>query len=319
MVSFKQIAALLLLSFEVLINVASYGVLALTVDYYTMHCPFAEMTVRMTVNQAMQIDPTLAAGLLRLHFHDCFVEGCDGSVLIESTEDNTAEKDSPANQSLRGFEVIDQAKRLTEMQCPGVVSCADIVAMAARDAVVWAGGPYYNVQKGRKDGLRSRIEDTVELPSPTLNSTSLVSVFGQHGFTVQDLVALSGAHTLGVARCASFKDRLISNSDPGMNPNFARMVSRRCSDGDDDTTMSFDWTKNYFDNSYFRALQRGFGLLASDQTLFMDAQTRGLVDVYAMNQARFFIDFQQAMLKMGNIDVKDAHQGNVRLNCRKLN
>ena len=63
------------------------------------------------------------------------LKGCDASVLLDSTKDNTAEKDSPANLSLRGYEIIDDAKKKIEATCPGVVSCADIIAMAARDAV----------------------------------------------------------------------------------------------------------------------------------------------------------------------------------------
>ncbi|KAJ1379474.1 Secretory peroxidase [Sesbania bispinosa] len=289
----------------------------LNMNYYLMSCPFVEPVVKNIVNRALQDDPTLAAALIRMHFHDCFIEGCDGSILLDSTKDNTAEKDSPANLSLRGYEIIDSIKEELERQCPGVVSCADILAMAARDAVFFAGGPVYDIPKGRKDGRRSKIQDTINLPFPTFNASELIRLFGQHGFSAQEMVALSGAHTLGVARCASFKNRL-SQVDPTLDSEFAKTLSKTCSAGDK-AEQPFDATKNDFDNVYFNALLRKNGLLTSDQTLYTSPKTRNFVNAYAFNQAMFFLDFQQAMVKMGLLDVKDNSNGEVRENCRKIN
>ncbi|CAL1371849.1 unnamed protein product [Linum trigynum] len=317
----KEAVGLVVLATMVVMSSAGFdfgGSNGLSMQYYVMNCPLADQIVKGTVNAALQADPTLAASLVRMHFHDCFIQGCDASVLLDSTKDNTAEKDSPGNLSLRGYEVIDDAKDKLEQQCPGVVSCADIVAMAARDAVFFAGGPVYEIPKGRKDGKRSKIEDTINLPSPFLNASELIRTFGQRGFSAQEMVALSGAHTLGVARCSSFNSRL-SNPDPTMmDTNFATSLSKTCAAGDK-AEQPFDMTRNTFDNLYYNTLSRKTGLLFSDQTLYSNPKTRNVVNGYAFNQAMFFLDFQQAMVKMGRLDVKEGSQGEVRQNCRKLN
>jgi len=63
------------------------------------------------------------------------MQGCEGSVLLNSTKGNTAEKDAKPNHTLDAFDIIDDIKAALEKECPGKVSCADILAIAARDAV----------------------------------------------------------------------------------------------------------------------------------------------------------------------------------------
>ena len=103
------------------------------VGFYSAACPRVESIVRSTVQSHFRSNPTVAPGLLRMLFHDCFVQGCDASILISGS--NT-ERTAGPNLLLRGYEVIDDAKTQLEAACPGIVSCADILALAARDSVV---------------------------------------------------------------------------------------------------------------------------------------------------------------------------------------
>ncbi|KAL2901544.1 Peroxidase 14 [Bienertia sinuspersici] len=106
-------------------------------DFYRESCPLLEEIVRYIIKNKVLRQPRVAAQLLRLHFHDCFVQGCDGSVLLDSNGAIVSEKGAnPNRNSLRGFEVIDEIKAALEEACPLTVSCADIVAIAARDSVV---------------------------------------------------------------------------------------------------------------------------------------------------------------------------------------
>lgn len=109
----------------------------LSSTFYDGTCPNALSTIRTSIRQAVSRERRMAGSLIRLHFHDCFVQGCDASILLEQTSTIDSEQSALANQnSARGYNVIEAAKREVETICPGVVSCADILAVAARDASV---------------------------------------------------------------------------------------------------------------------------------------------------------------------------------------
>lgn len=301
----------------------------LQVGFYGNTCPQAEFIVRSEVNKALSTNAGLAAGLVRMHFHDCFVRGCDGSVLIDSTSGNTAEKDSPINNpSLRGFEIIDSAKTRLEAACSGVVSCADVLAFAARDSTVWAGGFRYQVPAGRRDGRVSLASETfANLPGPTFDVTQLTQSFANKGLTQDQMVTLSGAHTIGRSHCTSFSNRLYSfnstvSQDPSLDPNYATFLKRQCPQGNNDTSLvvPMDFrSPNNLDTSYYGNLLGNRGLFTSDQTLWSDNATAGTVRQNAFNGVLWKSKFSQAMGNMGQIGVITGTDGEIRKNCRVIN
>ncbi|PWA42010.1 heme peroxidase [Artemisia annua] len=103
----------------------------LSATFYDDTCPTALTTINDSISSAVSRNRRMAAFIIRLHFHDCFVQGCDASILLEG-----GEKAAPANDGVEGYPAIDAAKAAVESVCPGVVSCADILAVAARDASV---------------------------------------------------------------------------------------------------------------------------------------------------------------------------------------
>ncbi|KAK9931652.1 hypothetical protein M0R45_018922 [Rubus argutus] len=88
-------------------------------------------------------------------FHDGFVDGCDRSILLNSGRESVP-KLAFGHLEVHGFDVINLAKSRLEKVCEVVVSCSDIVALAARDAIFMAKGPFYKVPTNQMDGRVSK-------------------------------------------------------------------------------------------------------------------------------------------------------------------
>ncbi|EES04822.1 hypothetical protein SORBI_3004G105100 [Sorghum bicolor] len=305
--------------------VVALGAMAqqLSPTFYDASCPNLQSIVRSGMAAAVQQEPRMGASILRLFFHDCFVQGCDASVLLDDSATLTGEKNAAPNaNSLRGFEVIDAIKSQVEAACPGTVSCADILALAARDGVNLLSGPTWAVQLGRRDTrTASQSAANSNLPSPSSSAAALVSAFASKGLDSRDLVALSGAHTIGAARCASFRSRIYNDSN--INAGFAAKRKQICgpqSGGTDGNLAPLDAMSSVkFDNGYFRDLVSQFGLLHSDQELFGAGVVDSVTARYARNGAAFSSDFVTAIVKMGNISPLTGSSGEIRANCRKPN
>lgn len=282
---------------------------------------FTKSIVKQGVAKAIKNEARVGASLLRLHFHDCFVNGCDGSILLDDTSTFTGEKTAiPNNNSVRGFEVVDQIKANLEKACPGVVSCADILALIARDAVVYYGGPTWKVGLGRRDSLTAnRSAANAFIPQPSFNLSNLTSSFAAVGLSFKDMVVLSGAHTVGFARCTSFRSHIYN--DINIDATFAKSLQNKCPrSGSNNVLQPLDYqTRFQFDEKYYQNLLVKKGLLHSDQQLYNGNKADSYVKMYAMKQGEFFSDFAAGMIRMGNIKPLTGSNGEIRRSCHKTN
>ncbi|KAK8613513.1 hypothetical protein V6N13_101272 [Hibiscus sabdariffa] len=296
------------------------------VGFYSSSCPRVESIVKSVVQSHFKSDPTVAPELLRMHFHDCFVQGCDGSILIDGP--NT-EKTAPPNQVLRGYEVIDDAKTQLESTCPRVVSCADILALAARDSVVETGGATWAVPTGRRDGRVSLASNAGNLPGFRDTIDVQKQKFSAKGLDTQDLVTLIGGHTIGTTACQFFSYRLYNftstGPDPSINPSFVSQLQALCpKNGDGSRKIELDTSSaTRFDTSFFANWRDGKGILESDQRLWTDDSTKTFVQrflgIAGLLGLTFNVEFGKSMVKMSNIEVKTGTAGEIRKVCSKVN
>ncbi|KAI3761064.1 hypothetical protein L1987_51470 [Smallanthus sonchifolius] len=298
-------------------------------QFYDFSCPQANDIVKSVVSQAVARDPRMAASLLRLHFHYCFVKGCDASILLDSSGTIISEKRSvPNRDSACGFEVIDEIKSAVEKACPQTISCADILALAARDSTVLTGGPSWDVPLGRRDSLDASLSGSNQnIPAPNNTFQTILTKFKLKGLNIVDYVALSGSHTIGNARCTSFRQRLYNNTGNGQ-PDFkleqtyaAQLRANGPRTGGDQNLFPMDpGSPTKFDNGYYKNLIALKGLLSSDEILYTQNQeTYDLVKQYVENQDDFFKQFAKSMIKMGNITPLTGNHGEIRKICRRIN
>ncbi|CAL0327202.1 unnamed protein product [Lupinus luteus] len=210
-----------------------------------------------------------AAGVLRLVFHDAGTfqlddntGGMNGSIIYEL--------ERPENAGLKkSVKVLQKAK--TEIDAIQPVSWADMIAVAGAEAVELCGGPPIQVSLGRVDSLGADPEG--KLPEESLGASDLKKCFRRMGFSTQELVALSGAHTLG-------------------SKGFGSPTS--------------------FDNSYYKVLlekpwtSKGGSMigLPSDHALVEDDECIRWIKKYADNENMFFEDFKNAYVKLVNSGVR---------------
>lgn len=221
---------------------------------------------------------------------------------------------------------------------------------------VQAGGPSYEVELGRFDGLVSTASSVEgNLPGPSDNVDKLNALFKKNKLTQEDMIALSGepnfktkhliyiyitkmhrylnrqihnvaAHTLGFAHCGKVFKRIynfngINSVDPSLNKAYAIELQKACPKNvDPRIAINMDpVTPKTFDNTYFKNLQQGKGLFTSDQVLFTDGRSRPTVNAWASNSTAFNRAFVTAMTKLGRVGVKNSRNGNIRRDCGAFN
>ncbi|KAL8162740.1 hypothetical protein V2J09_014229 [Rumex salicifolius] len=304
MVMLKATSPAALAALLILLTLAGESFANLRVGFYIGKCGKnnVEAIVFRVIRTKFIQDPTIVAALLR------------------------------ANGSVRGYEVIDAVKAALEKACPEVVSCADIIVLATRAAVNLAGGRWYKVPTGRRDGTISLADEpNAELVGPSTPISEAIKTFADKGIRMEDFVLLLGAHTTGITHCAFVENRLYNFNgvsgltDPSMNSTLVPFLKRTCPrDGDGSNEVSLDQSKqgkaaNIIDNGFYKAVMDRKGILDIDQKLRSNATTRRIVSKYAVNEKLFQIKFGQAMVKLGRIGVLTGNHGQIRKSCNVVN
>ncbi|XP_062107906.1 probable peroxidase 61 [Humulus lupulus] len=294
---------------------------------YQKTCKDVENYVNHQVQISWKSDKSIVAKLLRLTYSDCFVTGCDASILLNGPK---SEKTALQNRGLGGFVLIDKIKEVLEERCPGVVSCADILQLATRDAVHLAGGPSYILLTGRRDGMTSSAS-SVDIPSPSMSANETLAYFNSKGLDVRDMATLLGAHTVGRTHCRNIEDRLYNfkgtkRADPTMDPYLVQSLRKQCPErlrkGQSDPLVYLNpesGNRYNFTESFYRRANNNQAVLGIDQQLLYRDDTKELNLQFANSFQDFKLSIALSMNRMGSINVLTGDLGEIRRTCNMTN
>ncbi|KAF5760127.1 putative peroxidase [Helianthus annuus] len=144
------------------------------------------------------------------------------------------------------------------------------------------------------------------------------------GLSVRELVALSGAHSIGRAECNFVASRLYffngNGTDPSLDPEYATTLKKKCPKNQLSRTTELDLvTPNRLDNQYYRNLKKQPVLFSSDEALVDSTITAATVTNYANNPIAWKKDFAAAMVRLGSLDVLTGTRGEIRKKCGVVN
>ncbi|XP_077239192.1 peroxidase superfamily protein [Tasmannia lanceolata] len=313
----------LLLLFLLLVLPSGEGDLRL--NYYSESCPRAEEIVKEEVGKLYEKHGNTAVSWVRNLFHDCMVKSCDASILLEKADGIVSEQKSDRNFGMRNFKYIKTIKDALEKECPMTVSCADIVALSAREGVVMLKGPYISMRTGRRDSTESHaalVDDFIPRHNDTMSL--VLSRFQSIGIEAEGTVALLGAHSVGRVHCVNLVDRLYPNTDPTLDPDYATYLKGRCPSPQPDPN-AVEYARNdretpmVLDNLYYKHLLSNNGLLLVDQQLVSDPSTAPFVEKMASDNVYFHDSFSSAMLLLSENNPLTDDAGQIRKDCRFVN
>ncbi|XP_072994917.1 putative Peroxidase 48 [Typha latifolia] len=299
----------------------------LVYDFYRDTCPRVELVVKYAMRDLHLRNSTVAPALIRLLFHDCFVHGCDASVLLDRINGSVSEKDAIPNQTLRGFDAIEEIKSRVEAACHATVSCADILVIAAREALLLAGGPYYPVLTGRRDSTQSFYHDAqIQIPAPNDSYAKTLSNFATRGFNDKLTVALLGAHSIGKVHCRFFRDRLYDydgtgQPDGSIDLDMVAEMRAVCGGGEEagaETGYYRGWKEEMgFGSHYYWSLLGGRGIMRADQQLTAGRTVKWVREYSAPQdgERKFRDDFGRAMVKLSGLSPLTGSDGEIRTRC----